>query len=127
MFNQDENNEEKSNIKFNQNINDEVTKLNEFKIEPDIIYGLKPLCYGCGKCDVELKIITFGSVDSEYSPFGRWYCSCCIPSTKKKWNDKQKRKLIDYFISSESTQQKRRKKLRDTVNLFAGKETSVPN
>ena len=45
---------------------------------------------------------------------------------EKKWNDKQKRKLIDYFISSESTQQKRRKKLRDTVNLLAGSETSVP-
>ena len=36
------------------------------------------------------------------------------------------KKLIDYFISSESTQQKRRNKLRDTVNLLAGSETSVP-
>ena len=44
----------------------------------------------------------------------------------KKWNDKQKRKLIDYFISSQSTQQKRRKKLLDTVNLLAGSAASVP-
>ena len=72
---QDKNNEEKWNIKSNQNINDEEKKLNEIEIETDTIYGLKPSCYRCGKCDIELKIITFGSVDSEYCPFGRWYCS----------------------------------------------------
>ena len=106
MFKQDENNEEKSNIKFNQNINDEEKKLNEIDIVPDIIYGLKPSCYGRGKCNVELKIITVGRVDSEYSPFGRWYCIFCLPDTnKKRINQKEKRKIKDYSISSERTQQ----------------------
>ena len=127
LFNEDEYNEEKSNNKFNQNTNDEEKKLNEIEIEPDIIYGLKPSCYGCGKCNVELKIITVGRVDSEYSPFGRWYCISCLPDTnKKRINQKEKRKIKDYSISSERTQQERRKKLRQTANLLAGNETNVP-
>ena len=78
------------------------------------------------KSAVELKIITVGRVDSEYSPFGRWFCSFCVPVMNKKCDHKQKRKLLDCSISSESTQQKRRKELRDTANLLAGNETSVP-
>ena len=127
LFNQDEYNEEKSSNKFNQNTNDEEKILNQIEIEPDIIYGLKPSCYGCGKCNVELKIITVGCVDSEYSPFGRWYCISCLPDTNKKSiNQKEKRKRKDYSIPSERTQQERRRKLRQTANLLAGNETNVP-
>ena len=74
---QDKNNKEKSNIKFNQNINDEEIKLIE--IETDIIYGLKPSCCGCGKCDIELKIITVGRVEISCSPFAQCYCVSCLP------------------------------------------------
>ena len=65
--NRNQNNEEKSNIKFNQNINDEEIKFIE--IETDIIYKLKPSCYGCGKCDIELKIITAGQAEISCSAF----------------------------------------------------------
>ena len=102
MFNQDENNEEKSNIKFNQNINDEEKKLNEIEIEPDIIYGLKLSCYRCVKCDVELKIIIVGRVDSEYSPFGRWYWIACLPdANKKQLNKKKGKEKITQFLQKE--------------------------
>ena len=126
LSNKNENNEEKLNIKFKENCVDEEKKVNKIENDTDIIYGLKPACYGCGKCDIELKIVTVGRADSEYSPFGRWFCCSCIPVMNKKYDSKQKRKLIDYSISSESTKQKRRKKLRDTTNLLAASETSVP-
>ena len=44
--------------------------------------------------------------------------------TKKKKKKEKKRK--DYSISLEKTQQKRRKKLRQTSNLLAGNEPCVP-
>ena len=92
--NKNENNEEKSNIKFNQNINDEEIKLIE--IETDIIYGLKPSCYGCDKCDIGLKIITVGRDEIFCSPFAQWYCVSCLPDVldveKKRIVQKRKKK-----------------------------------
>ena len=90
ISNKNENNEEKSNIKFNQNINDEETKL--IKIETDIIYGLNPSCYGCSKCDIELKIITVGRAGISCSPFAQWYCVSCLPDVEKKELFKKKKK-----------------------------------
>ena len=46
--------------------------------------------------------------------------------TKKELTKKKKRKRKDYSISSERTQQERRKKLRQASNLLAGNEPSVP-
>ena len=110
LSNKNENNEEKLNIKFKENCVDEEKNSNEFETESNIIYGLKPSCYTCGECGIELKIITVGRVDSICSPFGRWYCVSCLPDVnKKKVGQKQKRKIMDYSYSSERTQQERRK------------------
>ena len=121
-----ENNEEKLHIKFNQNINDEEKKLNEIEIETDIIYGLKPSCYGCGKCDVELQIITVGRyiVGSICSPFGQWYCISCLPEVNKQNNctkkkKKNKNKRLHKFFRKDSARTK--KKTTRKCQLTSGK------
>ena len=115
------------NINLDQNINTEAKKSNEvqYESEMEIIFGLKPSCYVCNKCDIELQIITVGRNGSDSSPFGQWYCLPCLSYIGKRWIPPRKRKLIDYSISSERTQQRRRKELRETVNSLAVSETSV--
>ena len=98
---------------------------NEFETECKIIFGLKPSYYTCGKCDIELKIITVGRIGSGSSPFGQWFCVPCLSAINKKWIGPRKRKLIDYCVSSERTQQRWTKTLQETTISLATSETSV--
>ena len=100
-------NEKYTNSEFKENcVDDEEKNSNEFETECNIIFGLKPSCYRSGKCDIELKIITVGRIGSESSPFGQWFYVPCLSAINKKWIGPRERKLIDYCVSLEKTQQR---------------------